>query len=96
MSDFLKKWIIGIVSGWSICGLAIAYVKLGGYIPNADKYLQKNMKDTSKTARTYNTVSTVVQKADRYNGPLLQTPERGHYHRIDILNIDAVIQLVCY
>lgn len=40
MSDFLRKWIIGIGATWLSCASACAYVLFGGPIPSADRYLQ--------------------------------------------------------
>lgn len=40
MSDFLRKWIIGIGVTWLSFGGVCAYVLYGGPLPSADRYLE--------------------------------------------------------
>jgi hypothetical protein len=41
MSDFVRKWMIGIGVSWLSFTSFCAYVHFGGYIPNTDKYLEQ-------------------------------------------------------
>jgi len=38
MSEFIKKWMIGVGSAWGIGFLTYGYIKYG-YLPNTDKYI---------------------------------------------------------
>jgi hypothetical protein len=40
MSDFLRKWIVGIGVTWLSCASACGYVLFGGPIPRTDRYLE--------------------------------------------------------